>query len=114
MSRDFTKFFLKVGWMKKLDTEVEQYNYRSFPSEFMWEMNDETPEGHLPLTNALRGTQLLNSILTHPAFEGDKEEEEEEEEKPLIQEKEAEIGGLRSSSAKPPLSKRVFKPDYSF
>ncbi|KAL7001797.1 Tetrapyrrole-binding protein, chloroplastic [Sarracenia purpurea var. burkii] len=30
-SRDFTSFFLKVGWMKKLDTEVEQYNYRSFP-----------------------------------------------------------------------------------
>ncbi|WVZ19204.1 hypothetical protein V8G54_006526 [Vigna mungo] len=23
---NFTKFFIKVGWMKKLDTEVEQYN----------------------------------------------------------------------------------------
>ncbi|XP_027117421.2 tetrapyrrole-binding protein, chloroplastic [Coffea arabica] len=116
VSRDFTKFFLKVGWMKKLDTEVQQYNYRSFPSEFMWEMNDETPEGHLPLTNALRGTQLLNRILSHPAFEGDEEEgeEEEEEEKPLTQEKGAENGGLRSSSAIPPLSKNIFKPDYSF
>lgn len=103
--------------MKKLDTEVEQYNYRSFPSEFMWEMNDATPEGHLPLTNALRGTQLLNSILTHPAFQGDEEEEaEEEEEKALTQEKGAENGGPRSSGAKPPLSdnKIVFKPDYSF
>ncbi|KAL3507106.1 hypothetical protein ACH5RR_032488 [Cinchona calisaya] len=109
VSKDFTKFFLKVGWMKKLDTEVEQYNYRSFPTEFIWEMNDETPEGHLPLTNALRGTQLLNSILSHPAFQGD----EEEEEGPIIEEKGVESGGLKSS-AKPPLSKRVFKPDYSF
>lgn len=116
VSRDFTKFFIRVGWMKKLDTEVEQYNYRSFPSEFMWEMNDATPEGHLPLTNALRGTQLLNSILTHPAFQGDEEEAEEEEEKALTQEKGAENGGPRSSGAKPPLSDntRVFKPDYSF
>ncbi|KAF3455671.1 hypothetical protein FNV43_RR00311 [Rhamnella rubrinervis] len=68
VNKDFTRFFLKVGWMKKLDTEIEQFNYRSFPSEFMWELNDDTPEGHLPLTNALRGTQLLNNILNHPAF----------------------------------------------
>ncbi|MFQ6645564.1 hypothetical protein Gotur_019522 [Gossypium turneri] len=62
--------------MKKLDTEIEQYNYRAFPDEFIWELNDETPEGHLPLTNALRGTQLFNSILSHPAFEGQEEEAE--------------------------------------
>lgn len=64
--------------MKKLDTEVEQYNYRSFPNEFIWELNDDTPEGHLPLTNALRGIQLLNNILSHPAFEVDGEVEEDE------------------------------------
>ncbi|XP_044498479.1 tetrapyrrole-binding protein, chloroplastic [Mangifera indica] len=77
VNKDFTRFFLKAGWMKKLDTEVEQYNYRAFPNEFMWELTKETPEGHLPLTNALRGTQLLRSILSHPAFEGDEEEGEE-------------------------------------
>ncbi|KAI9195517.1 hypothetical protein LWI28_015690 [Acer negundo] len=54
--RDFSKFFVKIGWMKKLDTEMEQYNYRSFPTEFIWELNKDTPEGHLPLTNALRGS----------------------------------------------------------
>ncbi|XP_020973576.1 tetrapyrrole-binding protein, chloroplastic [Arachis ipaensis] len=26
-NEDFTKFFIKVGWMKKLDTEMEQCNY---------------------------------------------------------------------------------------
>lgn len=110
MGKDFTKFFLKVGWMKKLDTEIEQYNYRSFPDEFNWELNEETPQGHLPLTNALRGIQLLNNILSHPAFEGDDEEEEESED---------ENGGLVKSgglsAADKSLSKsRVFKPDYSF
>ncbi|KAG8655465.1 tetrapyrrole-binding protein, chloroplastic [Manihot esculenta] len=112
-NKDFSKFFLKVGWMKKLDTEVEQYNYRSFPNEFIWELNDETPEGHLPLTNALRGTQLLNSILNHPAFEDTKEEEDE-----LVVDGGNENGGsnkeLREEENSKPLSKRLFKPNYSF
>lgn len=57
--------------MKKLETEeVEQHTYRSFPTEFMWtEDEKEVPEGHLPLTNALRGKQLLLNIFMHPAFE---------------------------------------------
>eukprot|EP00249_Psilotum_nudum_P009067 c21687_g1_i1 orf=128-946(+) len=69
VDRDFTSFFKKVGWMKALESDPRQCTYRSFPSEFMWELGSSTPEGHLPLTNALRGTQLLNSILTHPAFD---------------------------------------------
>uniref|UniRef100_A0A0D9XR48 GUN4-like domain-containing protein n=1 Tax=Leersia perrieri TaxID=77586 RepID=A0A0D9XR48_9ORYZ len=108
--RDFTRFFIKVGWMKKLDTEVEQFNYRAFPDEFMWELNDETPEGHLPLTNALRGTQLLGNIFTHPAFEEDQEEEAEENETPATtgQSKDDSKGKER------PKFMGDFKPDYSF
>lgn len=76
VNRDFTEFFKKVGWMKLLqESEIEQYTYRSFPREFMWEFGDSTPEGHLPLTNALRGTQLLSSILQHPAFDFVEEED---------------------------------------
>lgn len=110
--RDFTRFFIKVGWMKRLDTEVEQYNYRSFPTEFIWELKDDTPEGHLPLTNALRGTQLLASILTHPAFEENSEEEKEGEE-----DKSDEDGGAEEKGREKPKflgSRRLFKPDYSF
>ncbi|KAL5204684.1 hypothetical protein ABZP36_009555 [Zizania latifolia] len=109
--RDFTRFFIRVGWMKKLDTEVEQFNYRAFPDEFMWELNDDTPEGHLPLTNALRGTQLLGNILTHPAFEESQEEEAmEENETPATtgQSKDDSKGRER------PKFMRDFKPDYSF
>ncbi len=112
-NKDFTKFFLKAGWMKKLDTEVEQYNYRSFPTEFIWELSDDTPEGHLPLTNALRGTQLLKCILSHPAFQGNEEEEGEEEK--VAEGKDGVNGGLgvlRDGSK--PLSKRNFNTDYSF
>ncbi|KAL0918002.1 hypothetical protein M5K25_013117 [Dendrobium thyrsiflorum] len=106
--RDFTKFFINVGWMRRMETEVEQFIYRSFPGEFIWELGDETPEGHLPLTNALRGTQLLGSILTHPAFEMEEvvEGEEEEEEEEENGEKGKERGKL--------LSSRRLKPDYSF
>ncbi|KAH7681291.1 GUN4-like protein [Dioscorea alata] len=103
--RDFTGFFIRVGWMKKLDTEVEQYNYKAFPDEFIWELRDDTPEGHLPLTNALRGTQLLASILTHPAFEELEEEETEE--------KEDEEESKEEVKEKPKLT-QSFKPDYSF
>eukprot|EP00268_Persea_americana_P027278 TRINITY_DN266_c1_g1_i1.p1 TRINITY_DN266_c1_g1~~TRINITY_DN266_c1_g1_i1.p1 ORF type:complete len:263 (-),score=74.64 TRINITY_DN266_c1_g1_i1:556-1344(-) len=108
--RDFTKFFMKVGWMKKLDTEMEQYNYRAFPDEFIWELKDDTPEGHLPLTNALRGTQLLNNILKHPAFQFVEEEGVEGGE-----EKGSEMGleELRQRGAKP-MSRKSLKADYSF
>lgn len=66
---DCTAFFKKVGWMKPLGSETLQFTYRSFPTEFMWELAPSTPEGHLPLTNALRGTQLLRGLLDHPAFD---------------------------------------------
>lgn len=95
--------------MKKLDTEVEQYNYRAFPNEFIWENDEETPEGHLPLTNALRGTQLLNSIFNHPAFENSEEEDEDK-----VGEEDLNKSQNEGLADPKPLSKRVFKPDYSF
>ncbi|RWW87661.1 hypothetical protein BHE74_00003498 [Ensete ventricosum] len=109
--RDFTRFFIRVGWMKRLDTEVEQYGYRSFPGEFLWELKEHTPEGHLPLTNALRGTQLLRSILTHPAFEDSEAAEGEEH-----SEQGGGTGTEEEEKKKPKLegARRSLKPDYSF
>ncbi|MCL7041220.1 hypothetical protein MKW94_010942 [Papaver nudicaule] len=100
---NFSNFFRKVGWIKKLDTEMEQYNYRAFPTEFIWELNDDTPAGHLPLTNALRGTQLLKYIFKHPAFEtADGEVSDGEEQS---------VSDIMSAK---PLSKKLFSTDYSF
>lgn len=95
--------------MKKLETEVEQYNYRSFPAEFVWTMEESPPEGHLPLTNALRGTQLLSCILTHPAFDGDEEEEEERE---GGEERESGLGKPLSNSKRSTAA--AFKTNYTF
>ncbi|XP_039009404.1 tetrapyrrole-binding protein, chloroplastic-like [Hibiscus syriacus] len=100
VDKDFTKLFLKLGWMKKLDTEIEQYNYRAFPNEFIWELDDQTPEGHLPLTNALRGTELFNCILRHPAFEGQQEQETGT----------GENGGVRDGTKT--FGDKFFKPNY--
>ncbi|RID47487.1 hypothetical protein BRARA_I04076 [Brassica rapa] len=104
VKKDFTRFFIKVEWMKLLDTEVVQYNYRAFPDEFQWELNDETPLGHLPLTNALRGTQLLKCVLSHPAFEIDGDDIEEAGE--------AENRGVGGKAKTKDTT--VFKTDYSF
>jgi hypothetical protein len=41
--------------------------HRKWPQEF--DYSQEAPRGHLPLTNALRGTRLFEAILEHEAFE---------------------------------------------
>lgn len=62
--RSWKIFFAKIGW-----TVGERRDYRKFPLDFLWKLDAETPTGHLPLTNALRGTQLLEAVLKHPAFD---------------------------------------------
>lgn len=41
--------------------------YRKWPAEFIY--TKDAVRGHLPLTNALRGTQLFQALLEHPAFD---------------------------------------------
>ncbi|KAK3012849.1 hypothetical protein RJ639_010349 [Escallonia herrerae] len=113
-NHDFTNFFIRVGWMKKLDTEVAQYNYRAFPNEFIWELNDDTPVGHLPLTNALRGTQLLSKIFCHPAFDAVEEDEGGIEIAEAGSRNGSSSSNSSSSTSKPLSKSTVFKPDYSF
>jgi len=61
----WTKFFQEIDWV-----QGENNAYRKWPLEFIWEA--DAKKGHLPLTNALRGTQLLQAVLEHPAFEDKK------------------------------------------
>ncbi len=58
----WAKFFKQIDW-----TTGENNIYRKWPMEFNYTM--DAPRGHLPLTNALRGTQLFQALLEHPAFE---------------------------------------------
>ena len=55
-----TKFFKQIDWV-----QGENNAYRKWPEEFIWKK--EAARGHMPLTNALRGTQL-EALLEHPAF----------------------------------------------
>ncbi|KAI8471563.1 MAG: hypothetical protein J3K34DRAFT_417038 [Monoraphidium minutum] len=61
-ARRWPKFFKAIDW-----TVGENNIYRKWPAEFIYSM--DAPKGHLPLTNALRGTQLFEALLQHPAFD---------------------------------------------
>ncbi|GAB4818043.1 hypothetical protein N2152v2_005089 [Parachlorella kessleri] len=54
------KFFKAIDWV-----QGENNVYRKWPTEFFYK--EDAPKGHLPLTNALRGTRLFEAILEHPA-----------------------------------------------
>jgi hypothetical protein len=62
-SKRWDKFFKQIDW-----TRGPNANYVKWPMEFIYSM--EAVKGHMPLTNALRGTQLFEEIMKHPAFEG--------------------------------------------
>jgi hypothetical protein len=59
--RRWPKFFKAIDW-----TVGENNVYRKWPAEFIYSF--DAPKGHMPLTNALRGTQLFQAIMEHPAF----------------------------------------------
>ncbi|GMH41788.1 hypothetical protein BSKO_09698 [Bryopsis sp. KO-2023] len=56
------KFFKAIDWVTG-----ENNDYRKWPKGFNY--TKEAKAGHLPLTNCLRGTQLFDEIMKHPAFE---------------------------------------------
>ena len=56
------KFFKAIDWV-----QGEHNIYRKWPAGFTYSL--KAARGHLPLTNALRGTQLFKAIMEHPAFE---------------------------------------------
>ena len=61
--RRWDRFFKAIDWVQGPDN-----TYRKWPGEFRYTV-DGTPTGHLPLTNALRGTQLFEALLEHPAWD---------------------------------------------
>ncbi|MEO2192166.1 MAG: GUN4 domain-containing protein [bacterium] len=65
--KQWTRFFRAIDWV-----QGENDVYRKWPQEFKYEAT--APKGHLPLTNALRGTRLFEAILEHPAFATKKKE----------------------------------------
>jgi len=50
------------------DGDLERKRRWFGADEFIYEL-DKAPKGHLPLTSALRGTQLIKALFKHPAWE---------------------------------------------
>mmetsp|Transcript_22771 Transcript_22771/g.51993 ORF Transcript_22771/g.51993 Transcript_22771/m.51993 type:complete len:250 (+) Transcript_22771:78-827(+) len=61
---DFAKFAEKVSWF------TGKWENRNWPDEFIYDTS--APEGHLPLTNCIRGAQVLQELMEHSAFEPQK------------------------------------------
>jgi len=57
----FDKFAEEVSWF------TDTWTNRNWPDEFIYTL--EAPVGHLPLTNCIRGAQVLEELLNHPAVE---------------------------------------------
>ena len=67
----FDKFCDKIGWTVRDEFTDAMRKRRWFgDSEFFYTLK-EAPKGHLPLTSALRGTQLLKALLQHTLWETD-------------------------------------------
>eukprot|EP01038_Epipyxis_sp_PR26KG_P006743 gene6743-9238_t len=63
---NFDNFIRRIGW-----TKVENGSERKLKwfgqNEFIYEVA-KAPKGHLPLTSALRGTQLIKQLMEHPVW----------------------------------------------
>ncbi|HEY9848206.1 MAG TPA: GUN4 domain-containing protein [Leptolyngbyaceae cyanobacterium] len=59
LGKNWDKFWPKIGWKNG-------NNWTRYPHEFVWDLN--APRGHLPLSNQLRGVQVMASLLSHPAW----------------------------------------------
>ncbi|VEP16722.1 Ycf53-like protein [Hyella patelloides LEGE 07179] len=59
VGKDFTKLWPKIKWK-------DGNNWTRYPNEFIWDLS--APQGHLPLSNQLRGVRVINAILNHPAW----------------------------------------------
>jgi len=67
VNRDFEAFFERIGW-KNAQGSLLRWLPDKKNNEFIYEL-DKAPEGHLPLTSALRGTQLLAGLLDHSTWQ---------------------------------------------
>jgi len=59
VGQTWEKLWPKIGWKSG-------NNWTRYPTEFVWDLS--APQGHLPLSNQLRGVRVIASLLKHPAW----------------------------------------------
>lgn len=65
---NFDRFIRRIGWTTIENGEERKLKWFTTPREFIYEDMENAPKGHLPLTSALRGTQLMKAIMEHPVW----------------------------------------------
>jgi hypothetical protein len=63
---NFDTFIQRIGWTKKENGSERLLRWFG-SNEFIYDL-EKAPKGHLPLTAALRGTQLLKQLMEHPVW----------------------------------------------
>ncbi len=58
--KNLIKLWTKINWK-------DGNNWTRYPGSFVWTL--EAPKGHLPLTNQLRGSRVMDSLMAHPAWD---------------------------------------------
>ena len=59
VGKDFSKLWTKIGWKSG-------NVWTRYPGEFTWDLT--AIDGHLPLSNQLRGVRVIDAIFAHPAW----------------------------------------------
>lgn len=59
LGQNWDKFWPRIAWK---DDNI----WTRYPGGFIWDLS--APDGHLPLSNQLRGVRMMSSLLTHPAW----------------------------------------------
>jgi len=68
VARVYDRFFDRIGWKNKETGSLLRWLPEAKGDEFIYDL-EKSPKGHLPLTSTLRGTQLLEGLMDHPAWE---------------------------------------------
>lgn len=59
LGQNWDKLWPRLGWK---DDNI----WTRYPGGFIWDLS--APDGHLPLSNQLRGVRMMASLLAHPAW----------------------------------------------
>lgn len=63
---NFDNFIRRIGWTKEENGSERKLKWFG-QNEFIYTV-EKAPKGHLPLTSALRGTQLLKKLMDNPVW----------------------------------------------
>ena len=59
VGKNYSKLWTKINWKS-------ENIWTRYPNEFVWDLT--APQGHLPLSNQLRGVRVIDALFAHPVW----------------------------------------------